>query len=900
MGTIGEAGGQMTNNLTVGEIVAENGERNLEEQRQSLRTKIASYEAREDEFLTEIEGMRTECGEGTATSSNDEGQKSRDGGEATSEAPTMLDTLCTLIGEIGKLRRENRRLRRRFEVQQTEENQTQPKNARGVSSLPRPLLLNAPRGSSAFSCFPLQSSSASCSSAVSSLFSGSDRPPLCKMFGRPTSQTQQTERLSSPPPMPKKSIGSLLTVSAYSADLSSDASLNKQRILGESLHKNSNSNFGGDGNGGGQSEPFGWDAEGGGRNEAPKGLKPRRGMARRAEMQKPPKTGEQGKQLLCLSASVTSGTSPAGSSSSACSSVEPTLACRPQNDANRSSADVPMSVSRCSSILDIFGIRRRKPSPSSNSSAEGSGRVIGTFSNMMDSLITRRTAGTSGPNRKFGMFVSRGNRRHSQQLQYLGDEPSPPYSPAASPILVDGYSSGEMAKMGTKLKMGQRQKLGDGRMESEPNLLKNWHKSNESVLAGEEIGPNKQRKGRPRSCFLGPPQSDWTTNERREVTESGKKAETKERTSSLEQELCLEMQLLRARNARLIGQLREKSGQLSMAEARADKLGRELDQMRAQKRLDASLGANCVRMAKSVEKVISELKDQLSNSFRGQLQSLRLEAQRHQQIALNASRCDRQSLRASMAEVERLQHENCALLQKQANARPRDADGRTQLHDLLSSYDALYAFAAGIVRKLGQMRERVAEKDAELFNLELEALQSQSQALLAQTNCEWLRVKCPLLLMANASDRRLSRRPKSFHGQTLAEQMTDFGHLQQQMNLPFKLIAQRIRQHRDKKGPKWAESEDVTNRFDVLMEENEQNIELEFLRLFKSARALARISGTNGELTDKGKTEGNLVPPFCVDFSFPSQIAETLRPQQRQANQSDFLIFAHFMRRISP
>uniref|UniRef100_A0A183CTU1 Transposase n=1 Tax=Globodera pallida TaxID=36090 RepID=A0A183CTU1_GLOPA len=105
--------------------------------------------------------------------------------------------------------------------------------------------------------------------------------------------------------------------------------------------------------------------------------------------------------------------------------------------------------------------------------------------------------------------------------------------------------------------------------------------------------PQQTPQGTATELFLGPPQSDCgQPRDRRQRTESGKpdaKRRGPQRTSSLEQELCLEMQLLRARNARLIGQLREKSGQLSVAETRADKLGREIDQFRAQKRFDASM-----------------------------------------------------------------------------------------------------------------------------------------------------------------------------------------------------------------------------------------------------------------------------------------------------------------------
>lgn len=79
----------------------------------------------------------------------------------------------------------------------------------------------------------------------------------------------------------------------------------------------------------------------------------------------------------------------------------------------------------------------------------------------------------------------------------------------------------------------------------------------------------------------------------------------------------------------------------------------KMDQMRAQKRFDDAM--DCVstraRLAASIERAFNALKDNLSDALRAQLQTLKLDAQRQQQMALNTSRRDRQALQASMAEV---------------------------------------------------------------------------------------------------------------------------------------------------------------------------------------------------------------------------------------------------------
>lgn len=61
--------------------------------------------------------------------------------------------------------------------------------------------------------------------------------------------------------------------------------------------------------------------------------------------------------------------------------------------------------------------------------------------------------------------------------------------------------------------------------------------------------------------------------------------------------------------------------------------------------------------------------------------------------------------------MERLQRENYALLQARLQQQQQDGSvAAANMADLLPSYDALYAFAVGLVRKLGQMRTVLAEK----------------------------------------------------------------------------------------------------------------------------------------------------------------------------------------------
>lgn len=141
-------------------------------------------------------------------------------------------------------------------------------------------------------------------------------------------------------------------------------------------------------------------------------------------------------------------------------------------------------------------------------------------------------------------------------------------------------------------------------------------------------------------------------------------------------------------------------------------------------------------------------------------------------------------------------------------------------------------------------------------------MQAHTQVLLAQAQCE--RWRAQLLVMdALGADsggtvtqkRRGSGRAVSYHGEQLADKMvggrvrkvpklTD-ARIQANLThlfLPLKLHAQRIRQHhKSERQDGVVEAADAN--FDAVVEANEQSIELEFLRLFNSARSLNRICG---------------------------------------------------------
>ena len=975
-----------------GEELANGNGRTAAERRRSIRSVIASYEAEEEAFLRELAQMQAECCEESATaaatggshtttnstpaglSSNEEDVGLAGQEEEEEEPPAMLGTLCTLIGEIAKLRRENRRLKRRIVVPagsiEADKQQQQHNGAsysivsgteafghqlkRALAATGQNRLCSLPRrffppagsggcgiigggssGSSAFSCLPLQSSaggsannSSSCcssSAAVSGLFARqqSRMPPILMGNRRPQQQQQHggggsrgaQERLSSPAPSPAALAphkltaagGPSLSVSAYSADLSSDASTFWNRRKPRQQQPGSQQ----------QQHPKllaepelfddEWDLEEAEQQAKSTAIAERstRGMGRRADEQQQRRTAaaaangggqqqdQQQKQLLRLSSSLTttaSGTSPSAGSS-ASSSVEP-----PLNGAGL--LDSSLMTSSRSSFLELFGLggagsRRRqlqqqqqqKKEPSSSPNPFGA-----AFASAVDSLVARR-------NRRRRKCVGDGtdaaSNRRSAALLFSAtgdgeeDGQSPPYSPAHSPY-TDGYSSGGIGEQ-------QQQKAAAAavvgtRMESEPNL--HWRRNGSSNSSSQQRLDSRGR--RPQSCFLLDPAADDQKQQQRgqadkEAADEDDGSILLRRKSSLSvesmaasrarasrscrnvaqqnggqnqqqgrrrgdasggqqgesaAELRLEMELLKARNARLIEQLREKSSRLSSAEIRQERLARELEQLRRRERFNESVDGLCLRarLALGLERAFGPLEDRLGGQLGAQLQSFKLEAQKQQQMALNAGKQDRQALQEALEQVERLQRQNLSLLQSAAAA-TAPADLCQSNFELLPSYDALYSFSLGLVKKLGQMRALLAQKCGDEFQAELDLMSSQAQLLLAHAQIERHRLQLELLggLQKSRRESFSKQRPASFHGDSFLDRLAND---RLQLFLPFKLHGQRMlqRKKRHRLGRQDSERRD-SGTFDTLVEANEQSIETEFLRLFDSARCLSRICG---------------------------------------------------------
>ncbi|KAI1732896.1 hypothetical protein Ddc_01795 [Ditylenchus destructor] len=152
----------------------------------------------------------------------------------------------------------------------------------------------------------------------------------------------------------------------------------------------------------------------------------------------------------------------------------------------------------------------------------------------------------------------------------------------------------------------------------------------------------------------------------------------------------------------------------------------------------------------------------------------------------------------------------------------------------MPSYDALYSFAMGIVKKLGQLRKLLLEKTGQVNQAELELMNLQSSLLLTHAQMERLRLESKI------SNTKLShKRPVSYHGDNPLDK-----HVKSELCflLPMKLHGSRVHQHRNFQS---------SANIDTMVEANEQNIEVEFLRLFDYARCLSKICEENPSSNQK-------------------------------------------------
>lgn len=91
--------------------------------------------------------------------------------------------------------------------------------------------------------------------------------------------------------------------------------------------------------------------------------------------------------------------------------------------------------------------------------------------------------------------------------------------------------------------------------------------------------------------------------------------------------------------------MREKSGRLSAADARLDRLAHALEQAQRRERFNECVDGISIRtrLAMGIERAFGALEERVGTQMRRQLQALRLEAQRQQQMALEAGSRDRQA-----------------------------------------------------------------------------------------------------------------------------------------------------------------------------------------------------------------------------------------------------------------
>uniref|UniRef100_A0AC35F1X1 Uncharacterized protein n=1 Tax=Panagrolaimus sp. PS1159 TaxID=55785 RepID=A0AC35F1X1_9BILA len=285
-----------------------------------------------------------------------------------------------------------------------------------------------------------------------------------------------------------------------------------------------------------------------------------------------------------------------------------------------------------------------------------------------------------------------------------------------------------------------------------------------------------------------------------------------------------EIQVLKTRNNRLIDQLREKSMQLSRLNSRTSNIEEELGVFRQKSKLNDALDKLCLkdRLSMSSQAVMETVEEKL-REFDKKLQNIRIDAVEKQKAALETAMREQNINQAQLEQIEQLQRENFSLLQLKANEIGAQDKIIRQKLDLMPSYDAMYSFAMGIVRKLGQLRSNLLEKTSMITQHEFEILHTQSSLLIAQAQTERLRHQAYAL---NKTEKR--KRPASFHGEDLLGKI-----VKPTLNfyLPFREYGARI--ERQKRCH--------NNNIDSLVEANEQNIETEFLRLFDYARTLSKI-----------------------------------------------------------
>uniref|UniRef100_A0AC34RJG8 Uncharacterized protein n=1 Tax=Panagrolaimus sp. JU765 TaxID=591449 RepID=A0AC34RJG8_9BILA len=356
----------------------------------------------------------------------------------------------------------------------------------------------------------------------------------------------------------------------------------------------------------------------------------------------------------------------------------------------------------------------------------------------------------------------------------------------------------------------------------------------------EDDFENYRKKIRPKSAIYLEPEEMLTKGKLKDKTKSCKSVSSRGTTEdvrsnyvvdedmqNLKDENSLlrnEVQILKTRNNRLIDQLREKSVQLSRLQDHVAGIEQQLDTYRQKWQLNDALDKLCLqdRLSMSSQAIMENVEEKL-REFDKKLQNVRLDSVENQKLALETAMKEQNAYQQQLDQIEQLQRENFSLLQmKAAESGPFDKIIQQKLN-LMPSYDAMYSFAMGIVRKLGQLREMLLEKTSIINQNEFELMHAQSSLLIAQAQTERLRYQIYAL-----KEQKRPRRAASFHGEDLLETL-----VKPRMNfyLPFREYGARIQRQRRCQN----------NNIDTFAEQNEQNIEIEFLRLFDYARTLSKI-----------------------------------------------------------
>uniref|UniRef100_A0A914D018 KA1 domain-containing protein n=1 Tax=Acrobeloides nanus TaxID=290746 RepID=A0A914D018_9BILA len=284
-----------------------------------------------------------------------------------------------------------------------------------------------------------------------------------------------------------------------------------------------------------------------------------------------------------------------------------------------------------------------------------------------------------------------------------------------------------------------------------------------------------------------------------------------------------EIQVLKTRNNRLIDQLREKSMQLSRLQGKSNEVETQLEALLKKSQLNEALDRLCLNERLTIgSRAVMETVEERLREFEEKLQNIKSEALKNQQLTINSTIREQNTYQACLEQVERLQRENFSILQLNTTELASQDKFIRQKLDLMPSYDALYSFTMGIVRKLGQLRNSHIEKSNQVIQAELELMHAQSSLMIAHAQIERFRIQLKLM------QKQHMRRPISYHGEDLLENL-----VKPELNfyLPLQLHGSKTEHQRKCKN----------SNLDNLVESNEQNIETEFLRLFDYARCLSKI-----------------------------------------------------------